>query len=104
VTHGELLTAAPFGSMDGVVARAAARLVTTSRGLDPTGAAVIEEGHLELGVDAYRAAADDYRSGTASGVVAWVVHCAQAVVLGARAGRRLAAESAGGAGADVTER
>ena len=94
VTHGELLTAAPFGTMDGVVARAAARLVTMSRGLDPTGAAVVEEGHLELGVDAYRAGADDYRSGTAAGVAAWVVHCAQAVVLGARSGRRLAADSA----------
>ena len=38
VVHGELLAAAPFGTADGVVARAAARLVLLGRGLDPTGA------------------------------------------------------------------
>jgi hypothetical protein len=99
VVHAEILTVAPFAAMDGVVARAAARLVTTARSLDPTGAAVVEEGHLEMGVAAYQVAADAYGGGTADGVAQWVVHCAQAVALGARAGRRVAAQVAGGASA-----
>ena len=94
VVHGEILTVRPFGAMDGVVARAAARLVTTGRALDPSGVAVVEEGHLELGLAAYRTAADAYRGGTADGVAHWVGHCAQAVALGARTGRRIAAQVA----------
>jgi hypothetical protein len=94
VVHGEILTVRPFAAMDGVVARAAARLVTTGRSLDPTGTAVVEEGHLELGVAAYDVAAAAYRRGTPDGVAQWLVHCAQAVALGARAGRRIAAEVA----------
>ena len=46
VVHGELLTLAPFGSADGVVARAAARLAAVATGLDPKGLAVPEVGHL----------------------------------------------------------
>jgi hypothetical protein len=37
VAHGELLTLAPFGSADGVVARAVSRLITIATGLDPHG-------------------------------------------------------------------
>ena len=98
VVHGELAAVRPFGSMDGVVARAAARLVTTGRGLDPTGTAVVEAGHLELGATTYAEALAGYRGGTAAGVAAWVVHCAQATVLGARLGRALAAELVDDAG------
>jgi hypothetical protein len=92
VVHGEIAAVQPFGSMDGVVARAAARLVTTGRGLDPTGVTVTEAGHVELGSDGYASALDAYRSGTPAGVTDWVVHCAQATVLGARLGRSIAAE------------
>ena len=42
VAHGELLTLAPFGSGDGVVARAVSRLVTMATGLDPHGLGVPE--------------------------------------------------------------
>ncbi|EUA24311.1 hypothetical protein I552_3251 [Mycobacterium xenopi 3993] len=42
VAHGELLTLAPFGSADGVVARAVSRLVTVATGLDPHGLGVPE--------------------------------------------------------------
>jgi hypothetical protein len=94
VAHGEILTLQPFGVMDGVVARAAARLVTTGRALDPSGAAVVEEGHLELGLAAYAAAAEAYGTGTEEGVAHWVGHCAQAVALGARVGRGIAAQVA----------
>ena len=61
VVHGELLSLSPFGSADGVVARAASRLVLLARGLDPLGAVVPEEGHLELGVEAYAEALQAYR-------------------------------------------
>ena len=46
VVHGELLALEPFGSADGVVARAAARLTAVATGLDPKALAVPEVGHL----------------------------------------------------------
>src|SRR6476661_4831428 len=42
VVHGELLTLEPFGSANGVVARAAARRAAISSGLDPRGREVPE--------------------------------------------------------------
>ena len=56
VVHGELLALAPFGSADGVVARAAARLAAVGSGLDPKGLAVPEVGHLRRAAE-YRDAA-----------------------------------------------
>jgi hypothetical protein len=84
--HGELLTVRPFGSCDGVVARAAGRLVLLERSLDRSGMSVPEVGHLELGAGAYADAAAGYAAGTAEGVRRWVVHVAEAVALGAREG------------------
>lgn len=85
VVHGELLTLAPFGSADGVVARAAYRLTLVGRGLDPKSVSVPEVGHLELGRE-YDAALAGYRSGDVDGVAGWVRHCCIAVGLGAREG------------------
>jgi hypothetical protein len=93
VVHGELLCLAPFGTADGVVARAASRLVLLARGLDPLAVSIPEEGHLRLGGE-YAEALRGYRSGHPEGVGDWVVHCATAVALGARAGRDAAAEVA----------
>ncbi len=42
VAHGELLTLAPFGTADGLVARGVSRLVTIASGLDPHGLGVPE--------------------------------------------------------------
>ncbi|GCD97195.1 MULTISPECIES: oxidoreductase [Embleya] len=84
VTHGEILSLAPFGWGNGLIARAAQRIVLITRGLDPKGAAVPEVGHLELGVDAYAEALRAYESGTAEGVATWIRHCAEAMTLGAR--------------------
>src|SRR5258707_928148 len=42
VVHGELLALSPFGTANGVVARAAARLTTIGTGLDPKGLIVPE--------------------------------------------------------------
>ncbi|HVQ91165.1 MAG TPA: oxidoreductase [Mycobacteriales bacterium] len=83
VVHGELRTLAPFGSADGLVARAAARLTMISRGLDPKSITVPEVGHLELRAE-YEAALASYRTGTPDGVASWLRHCCTAVELGAR--------------------
>jgi Fic family protein len=48
VVHGELMALRPFGSVDGLVARAAARLVLIDRGLDPKAVSAPEVGHAEL--------------------------------------------------------
>jgi len=75
VVHGELLTLAPFGVADGVVARAVSRLVTIASGLDPHGLGVPEVYWMRRSGD-YRAAARGFASGTADGLAAWVLlHC-----------------------------
>ncbi len=91
VVHGEVLATDAFGPGTGLVARAASRCVLVARGLDPRAASVPEVGHLELGREAYALALEGYRGGSPEGVAAWVSHCAQAVALGGRAGRRIAA-------------
>lgn len=89
VVHGELLTLAPFGSADGVVARAAARLTAVASGLDPKGLAVPEVGHLRRAQE-YRAAAAAFATGSADGVTAWLQHCCAQWTAGAREGRSIA--------------
>jgi hypothetical protein len=89
VAHAELLAARPFVAGNGVVARAAARAVVVGRGLDPTGVAVPDAAHL-ADVDGYAAALAAYRTGGATGVAAWVRHCAEAVVAGAAEGAAVA--------------
>ncbi|MCK9902263.1 hypothetical protein CC117_07545 [Parafrankia colletiae] len=98
VVHGELLAIRPFGALDGIIARAAARLVLISRGLDPKALVATDVGHLELdrpaggtGTDdgdepagAYSAALAAYLAGGPDGVGTWVRHCATAVGLAAR--------------------
>jgi len=86
VVHGELAALAPFGTADGVVARAAARLTGITRGLDPKAVSVPEVGFAELGRDAYEAALDGYRSGEPAGVAGWLVHCCRATEHGALEG------------------
>ena len=90
VVHGELMALRAFGTADGLVARAAARLVLVDRGLDPKAVSAPEVGHLELGADhghdEYAGALRAYVSGTSAGVATWLVHCARAVALGAREG------------------
>lgn len=85
VVHGELATLAPFGSLDGLVARAGARLTMITRGVDPKSVSVPEVGHIERAGD-YRAALVAYSSGEVSGVAHWLRHCATAVELGAQEG------------------
>jgi hypothetical protein len=85
IVHGELATLAPFGALDGVVARAAARLTLITRGVDPKSVSVPEVGHLER-ADDYRIALAAYGTGEPAGIANWLRHCATAVELGAREG------------------
>jgi len=85
VVHGELMALRAFGTADGLVARAASRLVLIDRGLDPKAVSAPEVGHAELHAD-YGDALRAYIAGGPDGVARWVVHCAQAVALGAREG------------------
>jgi hypothetical protein len=84
VVHGELLALRPFVSHNGLVARAAQRIVLIGSGLDPKSVCPPEVGHAELGRAAYLAALDGYVSGTPEGMAAWIAHCGRAVELGAR--------------------
>ncbi|MEE1763718.1 MULTISPECIES: oxidoreductase [unclassified Streptomyces] len=84
VVHGELLALRPFGFHNGLVARAAERIVLIGSGLDPKSVCPAEVGHAELGRAAYLAALDGYASGTPEGMAAWISHCGRAIELGAR--------------------
>ncbi len=83
VAHGELLTLAPFGSADGVVARAVSRLVTIASGLDPHGLGVPEVYWLRR-ADEYRSAAAGFARSGPDGVGPWLVMCCRALEDGAR--------------------
>ncbi|MCU4748062.1 MULTISPECIES: Fic family protein [unclassified Streptomyces] len=84
VVHGELLTLRPFTTHNGLVARAAQRIVLLGSGLDPKGVAPAEAGHAETGTEAYAQALAGYASGTAQGMAEWIAHCGRAVELGVR--------------------
>jgi hypothetical protein len=84
VVHGELVAVRPFGFHNGLVARAAERIVLVGSGLDPKSVCPAEVGHAELGRAGYLAALDGYVSGTPEGMAAWIAHCGRAIELGAR--------------------
>jgi hypothetical protein len=84
VVHGELMALRPFGAYNGLVARAAQRIVLIAEGLDPKAICPAEVGYAELGRAAYLAALDGYVSGTPEGMAAWIAHCGKAVELGVR--------------------
>ena len=86
VAHAEVASMQAFPVAGDLVARAVGRLTLVARGLDPTSVSVPEVGHVELGRDAYLDALAGYVGGGEAGLRAWVVHCADAVVLGAREG------------------
>lgn len=92
VVHGELLALAPFDAANGLVARAAGRLVLVQRGVDPDALTVPEEGLLRLGLDRYRQAAAAFAAGTSAGVAEWVTLVAASLQGGAAIGRQICAE------------
>jgi hypothetical protein len=84
VVHAELATAAPFVSHNGLVARAAERLVLVARGVDAKSLTVPEAGHLALRRE-YESNLRGYREGGAAGVHAWLLYAAEAYAAGAEA-------------------
>jgi len=84
LTHAEVATVAPFGSYDGLVARAAERLVLVARGVDPASLVVPEAGHLALRAE-YESNLRAYAEGGRSGLHAWLLYAAEAQARGAEA-------------------
>lgn len=84
VVHGELLALRPFDSHNGLVARAAQRIVLIAEGLDPQAICPAEVGLVELGTVAYREALAAYLTGTPEGLGRWIAHCGLALRLGVR--------------------
>ena len=89
VVHGELLALSAFGEVDGIVARAAARLSMIGSGLDPKGLVVPEVAYFRRQPD-YVAAAEGFASGEPDGVAKWIVHCCTALETGAREAKSIA--------------
>jgi hypothetical protein len=85
VVHAELAAGAPFASHNGVVGRAAERLVLVSRGVDEKSLTVPEEGHRSLRRE-YESNLRAYaRASGSSGVHAWLLYAAEAMAKGAEA-------------------
>lgn len=84
VVHAELVTGAPFGSHNGIVARAVERLVLVARGVDEKSLVVPEAGHLALRA-AYESNLRGYREGGDAGVHSWLLYAAEAYAAGAEA-------------------
>ncbi|QIK67636.1 oxidoreductase [Nocardioides sp. HDW12B] len=90
VVHAEILSAQPFATHNGLVARAVERLILLERGVDRLGATVPEAGHL-AGRPAYEARAAAYAEASASGdprrglaaAHAWLLYAAEAYAAGA---------------------
>ncbi len=89
VVHGELLALRPFGTADGIVARAASRVVTVSSGLDPHALGVPEVfwlGRLPL----YREAAAGFATGQPAALARWITLCCDSFEKGAQEGFAIA--------------
>lgn len=85
VAHGEIATAAPFGTAaDQIIARAVEHMVLISSGVDPRAVIVVEAGHLSLR-QSYQAALSGYAGGSVPAVRTWLLHCAAALARGAEA-------------------
>jgi hypothetical protein len=82
VAHAEIASAAPFVSHNGLVARAAERLLLVGRGVDAKSLVVPEAGHLSLRRE-YESNLRGYREGGAAGVHAWLMYAAEAFARGA---------------------
>lgn len=84
VVHGELLSAEPFASHNGLVARAVERLVLVARGVDEKSLVVPEAGHLALR-PAYEGNLRALREGGESAVHRWLLYAAEAYAAAAEA-------------------
>lgn len=84
LVHAEIAVAGAFVSHNGVVARAAERLVLVVKGVDPASVLVPEAGHAAE-VDGYRSALAAYDEGDANGIHQWLMYASAAFSRGAEA-------------------
>ncbi len=89
LVHAEIIAIRPFVHGNGLVARAMARALIKALGLDPTGVAVPEAGHVANGTVTYTGSSAAYGKGTAAGVGLWLGQAADAVLKGVEEGVRI---------------
>ena len=89
IVHAEIVSIRPFVHGNGLVARAMERALVQALGLDPTGVAVPEAGHVANGGPAYLGALTAYGTGSASGVGLWLTQAGEALVSGVAEGERI---------------
>lgn len=84
VVHADLVSTAPFASHNGIVARAAERLLLAARGVDEKSLIVPEMAHLALRAE-YESNLRGYAAGTQAGVHSWLLYAAEAYAAAAEA-------------------
>lgn len=84
LVHGEIAAAGAFLSHNGVVARAAERLVIVAKGVDPASLTVPEAGH-SAEAKGYATALAAYARGDTNGLHQWLMYASQAFARGAEA-------------------
>lgn len=84
LVHAEVATAEAFAAANGVVARAAERIVMMTSGVDPASITVPEAGHAAE-PEGYRSALAAYARGDTPGVNQWLNYAAQAFARGSEA-------------------
>ena len=84
LTHAEIAAAGAFSTHNGVVGRAAERLLLVAKGVDPASVTVPEAGHAAE-ADGYRSALAAYAGGEPTGVHQWLMYASQAFTRGAEA-------------------
>lgn len=84
VVHAELVAAAPFASHNGIVARAAERLLLAAKGVDEKSLIVPEAAHLALRAE-YESNLRGYASGSTAGMHSWLLYAIEAHAAAAEA-------------------
>jgi hypothetical protein len=84
VVHAEVVAAGPFGSHNGIVARAAERLLLAAKGVDEKSLVVPEAAHLALRAE-YESNLRGYASGKIAGMHSWLLYAVEAYAAAAEA-------------------
>lgn len=84
VVHAELVAAAPFASHNGIIARAAERLVLVAKGVDEKSLIVPEAAHLALRAE-YESNLRGYATGGPAGMHSWLLYAIEAYAAAAEA-------------------
>jgi hypothetical protein len=84
LVNAEITAAGAFASHNGMIGRAAERLVLLAKGVDPASVLVPEAGHAAE-PDGYRSALEAYAGGQPTGVHQWLMYASQAFTRAAEA-------------------